>query len=227
MDPELQSQIDYYDARADTYDDFWLRRGGYRLDEPLATQWRQDADDTMQFVRGHARGNVLELAAGTGIFTEQLAGSAETVHAVDASPNMLEVNRRRLAISAPVTYEIGDLFAWKPRGTYDIVFFGFWLSHVPDGKFEAFWSLLSDCLAPTGRVVFVDSRPHPNAGDTVSTRTETRTVDGRDYQVVKRYWTAPTLTERLAGLGWAAHVDSSANDLMLRGEAEPPSNGYK
>jgi hypothetical protein len=33
---------------------------------------------------------------------------------------------------------------------------GFWLSHVPLERFGAFWSLVDECLAPGGRVFFVD-----------------------------------------------------------------------
>jgi hypothetical protein len=29
--------------------------------------------------------------------------------------------------------------AWRPDRRYDVVFFGFWLSHVPLERFAAFW----------------------------------------------------------------------------------------
>jgi hypothetical protein len=37
-----------------------------------------------------------------------------------------------------------------------VVFFGFWISHVPLERFEAFWSMVRDCLEPDGRAMFVD-----------------------------------------------------------------------
>jgi hypothetical protein len=30
-----------------------------------------------------------------------------------------------------VRFICADLFAWSPERRYDVVFFGFWLSHVP------------------------------------------------------------------------------------------------
>jgi len=39
-----------------------------------------------------------------------------------------------------------DLFAWRPDRRYDVVFMGFWLSHVPAERFASFWSLVADCL---------------------------------------------------------------------------------
>jgi hypothetical protein len=57
-----------------------------------------------------------------------------------------------------------DLFAWEPDRRYDVVFFGFWLSHVPPGRFEPFWSLVAGCLKPQGRVFFADDAYHSRAG---------------------------------------------------------------
>ena len=43
---------------------------------------------------------------------------------------MININRAKLQ-SGRVDYQRVDLFAWQPRRQYDMVFFGFWLSHVP------------------------------------------------------------------------------------------------
>ena len=58
-----------------------------------------------------------------------------------------------------VRFVEADLFAWRPDRRYDAVFFGFWLSHVPLERFDGFWALVADCLAPGGRVCFVDDAP--------------------------------------------------------------------
>ena len=42
----------------------------------------------------------------------------------------LEINRIRTA-RADVEYVVADLPAWVPESSYDVVFFSFWLSHVP------------------------------------------------------------------------------------------------
>lgn len=221
----LREQKTYYDARAGEYDDFWFRRGTYALDEPVLSQWNADAADTMTLISGAARGDVLELACGTGIFTDVLRRHAESVHAVDASPAMLELNRARTAGAANVSYEQADLFDWRPARRYDLVFFGFWLSHVPDDRFEAFWAMVRDCLAPGGQVIFVDSAPYPadevtGPNSQVSARTEERTLgDGRRFRIVKRYWDPRTLTDQLAATGWDAQVQASEHALMLVGRA--------
>ena len=53
-------------------------------------------------------------------------------------------------------------FLGQPQRTYDVVFFSFWLSHVPRHRFSAFWSLVHTCLAPSGACVCRrQSRPGP------------------------------------------------------------------
>ena len=100
-------------------------------------------------------GDVLELACGTGYFTAEIVRHAQSVTALDASPRMLAINERRVA-NPTVTYVNADTFAWQPDRSYHTVFFGAWLSHVPPTAFDDFWALVRTCLAPNGRVAFVD-----------------------------------------------------------------------
>jgi SAM-dependent methyltransferase len=100
-------------------------------------------------------GDVLELAYGPGIWTELLLRHATSVTAVDAAPEMLALARARVG-EERVRFMQADLFAWRPDRRHDVVFFGFWFSHVPRDRFEAFWSLVDDCLKPEGRVFLVD-----------------------------------------------------------------------
>jgi len=100
-------------------------------------------------------GDVLELACGPGTWTSDLLAYAETVTALDSSPEMLAL--ARATVSDPRgTFVQADVFDWAPARRYDVVFFGFWLSHVPLERFERFWSLVADCLGPEGRVLFID-----------------------------------------------------------------------
>ncbi len=89
-----------------------------------------------------------------------LARHATSVTAVDASPEVLGINRARLREAGretAVRYVAADLFDWRPDAAYDAVFFGFWLSHVPPERFERFRDLVRSALRPGGRVFFVGS----------------------------------------------------------------------
>ena len=100
-------------------------------------------------------GRVLELACGTGVWTEQLIRHARSITAIDAAPEMLALARARIK-DERVRFLAADIFSWEPDGRYDVVAFAFWLSHVPPARFERFWELLAACLRPGGRVFFID-----------------------------------------------------------------------
>ena len=153
-----QEQIAYYRERAAEYDAWWFRTGRYdRGPEPNA-QWALEASQAEKALADFApTGDVLELAGGTGLWTRRLAEYAGTLTVVDAAPETLALSKARLG-DAPVHYVEADLFAWQPDARYDVVFFSFWLSHVPPERFEAFWDTVRLCLRPNGRVFFLDSR---------------------------------------------------------------------
>jgi trans-aconitate methyltransferase len=93
-------------------------------------------------MRSVPTGSVLELACGPGTWTAQLLHHAADVTAVDASPEMLAIASARVG-GERVRFVPADLFRWQPDRRYDVVFFGFWLSHVPAERFASFWSVVS------------------------------------------------------------------------------------
>jgi trans-aconitate methyltransferase len=123
----------------------------------------------------HATGDVLELACGTGVWTQHLIRFAATVTAVDAAPEMLARAKARVGAESAQFIE-ADLFSWRPNRRYDTVFFGFWLSHVPEDHFNSFWSMVGDCLRPDGQVFFFDD----------NYRAESELIEGRDSSIIQR-----------------------------------------
>src|SRR5262249_34417352 len=100
----------------------------------------------------------------TGLWTRRLVEHATELTAIDAAPEALALNRERVA-SERVRYLQADLFQWQPRGLFDFVFFGFWLSHVPPHRFASFWETVRAAgapRAPPGRhVLFLPQAPQP------------------------------------------------------------------
>ncbi len=200
LDTLLAEQIDYYRAVSGEYGDHALRlAGGDELTAAL------DAF--------HAAGDVLELACGPGTWTPLLLRHATSVTAVDASPEMLALAAERVGSDERVRFVHADLFAWKPDRRYDAVVFGFWLSHVPIERFEAFWALVAGCLAPGGRVFFVDDA-HRTPDELIegepSSTIVRRLNDGSTHRAVKVPHEPAELEERLAGLGWRVAVKPTA-----------------
>lgn len=211
----LAEQAAFYRARAPRYDEWWQRRGAYargpELDLEFERQVRVVEDALTDFSVG---GDVLELAGGTGWWTERLAPSADHLMVVDASPEALALNRVR-AGGPHVEYAVADIFGWSPPQRYDVVFFSFWLSHVPRRRFAAFWQMVRSCLQPAGRVFLVDNHDDPAPADDVKDpyvrRYETdrhlrRLDDGREFHVVKVMYEPDELTGELADLGWTSKL---------------------
>jgi SAM-dependent methyltransferase len=224
MDRELlDEQIAYYRARAPEYEEWFLRQGRYDRGEAHRVAWFAEVEAVEAALRAAApRGRVLELACGTGLWTRRLAPHASELTAIDAAPEALELNRERVA-NERVRYLQADLFRWQPRETYDFVFFGFWLSHVPPDRFASFWATVHAALAPGGRVFFVDNAHNPAIAARDHTLPESGFVmdrvlnDGRQFRVVKIFYEPAELERHLAALGFAGSVRSTG-EYFVYGE---------
>jgi demethylmenaquinone methyltransferase/2-methoxy-6-polyprenyl-1,4-benzoquinol methylase len=221
----LEGQLAYYRARAREYDEWFLRRGSHDRGPEWNRKWFLELERVRQELDWFGpTGRVLELACGTGLWTVELARHAAGITAVDASPEVLDINRARLQEARPeipVRYLKADLFDWRPDDAFDVVFFGFWLSHVPPGRFAAFWDLVRSALRPGGRAFFVDSLgPEAPAekrrlgwtpGDYTMLR---RLNDGREFKIFKIFYDPVDLEARLAGMGWRFSVRKTDNHLL-------------
>jgi trans-aconitate methyltransferase len=191
-DALLADQVAYYRAAA----------AEYQLSEPAA----QDFATALEEFR--PAGDVLELACGPGTWTQQLLRHAATVTAVDAAPEMLARAKARVR-GGRVRFVQANLFEWTPELEYDLVFFGFWLSHVPPERFDTFWTLVRTCLKPNGRVFFVDDnarRPEELVYGESSFAIQRLLSDGTAHRAVKVSYQPAELEERLSRLGWLISV---------------------
>jgi len=200
LDGLLSAQMAYYRARAPEYDAGKLHFPG--------------GEEIVAALDAFApRGDVLELACGTGAWTAQLLRHAHSVTAVDASPEMLKLAAHRVGNDPRVRFVLADLFSWRPERRYDVVFFGFWISHVPLERFAPFWELLGECLAPGGRVFLADDTYRTDdelIEGPDSATIERRLEDGTRFRVVKVPYSAAALERRLRRLGWAVEVHETA-----------------
>jgi demethylmenaquinone methyltransferase/2-methoxy-6-polyprenyl-1,4-benzoquinol methylase len=144
---------------------------------------------------------------------------------------MIAQNQSRLG-GAAVQYVEADLFDWQPKpDAYDLCFFAFWLSHVPESRFDAFWRMVATALRPGGRVFFIDSdrsdrssasdhRLPPADEETMLRRLD----DGREFCIVKRFYAPRWLERRLADLGWRIQVRRTG-EFFIYGTGERTGSG--
>ncbi len=222
----LTEQLEYYRARADEYDKWWRREGRFDRGAEANARWFAETVELEHVLARFApRGEVLELACGTGLWTRRLVEHATHVTAVDAAPEVLAINRARVG-DRGVTYVQADLFQWTPDpGAYDACVFTFWLSHVPEDRFAAFWERVAGALKPDGRVFFIDSAhtesstaaDHrlPAPGEATMTR---RLDDGREFQIIKRFYEPEALTAEMRQLGWDCRVGTTG-EFFIHGTA--------
>lgn len=221
----LAEQVEYYRQRAGEYEDWWFRRGRYDHGPQAAARWFAEAAEVREALASRIpSGPVLELACGTGLWTGLLAEGADSVTAMDASPEVLALARERVP-AGNVAWVRQDLFAWEPRERYAMCFFGFWLSHVPEARFGRFWETVWRALRPGGKVFFVDSARHElaSAADHELPQPQEQAMvrrlnDGREFQIVKRFYDPETLERRLQAMGWNAHVGATA-EFFIYGQA--------
>ena len=93
----VEQQISYYRARAPDYDEWFFRQGRHDRGEEWNRAWFSEVEEVCEELsRFRPVGKILELACGTGLWTEQLARYADHITAVDASPEVLKLNQERL-----------------------------------------------------------------------------------------------------------------------------------
>jgi demethylmenaquinone methyltransferase/2-methoxy-6-polyprenyl-1,4-benzoquinol methylase len=195
----LEEQIEYYKRRAGEYDETSTPEG-----DPFAGE---GAELAAALTRFEARGRVLEIACGTGQWTQAIVRFADHLTALDSSEEMIEFNRAKLSDDR-VDYVVADFFSWEPDERYDVVVFANWLSHVPLSRFDAFWERVERALAVGGRVFFTDESADAwRHEEFIDQHVVRRTLnDGSEFQVVKIFWEPSELEERLRALGWGIEV---------------------
>lgn len=222
------AMIPYYEARAAEYDDWYLRRGRYAHGPAQDAAWRAELDAATAWLDDLAfRGEIVELAAGTGWWTVRLA-TRGALQACDATPGPLERARDRLAAQGLRAHlHVRDAWA-APDRVVDALFTGFWLSHVPRPRLAAFLALARGWLRPGGRYAVIDSLPDPSSG-TVDRRpppgpdlSRRRLADGREFTIPKVHYTPDELEVALHEAGFVGvDVRTTGRFFLLAGAAAP------
>jgi ubiquinone/menaquinone biosynthesis C-methylase UbiE len=214
MQSTIQEQIAYYKARPKEYDEWFYRIGRYDRGSEINQRWFDEVAALKNIVkRVGTVESVLELACGTGLWTQELLKLGKQITALDASQEMIEINRQKLNNAPNVEYQQLDLFAWQPENQYDLVFFSFWLSHVPPVKVDEFLSKVYNSVLPGGKVTIVDSYFEITSSakdhllqDKNEIYQQRKLNDKREFQIFKIYYQPDVLLSKLIQAGFQAEV---------------------
>lgn len=122
---------------------------------------------------------ILEIACGTGYWTQFLAGEARDIVAIDANPETLAVAAEKPLPAERVAFRVADAYSLPgDLGVFDGAFAGFWWSHVPVRARSSFLASLDERLVSGARVVLLDNL----FVEGNSTPISHRDADGNAYQ---------------------------------------------
>jgi len=187
----------YYAARAPEYDRVYAK-----------PERQQDLRAIEHWLPGvlHDR-VVLEVACGTGYWTQFLAPATRRLLAVDASVEVLRIARSRVE-AAHVRFALGDAYRLPvPAQGFDGAFAGFWFSHVPVARIGEFLRGLHQALVPGAKVVLLDNRFVESSSTPISERDADgdtwqlrRLDDGSTHRVLKNFPSAHELQQAVQGV---------------------------
>ncbi|HTD03639.1 class I SAM-dependent methyltransferase [Undibacterium sp.] len=183
---------EYYAQRAKSYETI------YQIPERQA-----DLAILQQRVCSALRGHkVLEIACGTGYWTERYAPDAASVLATDINQAMLDIAQNKGYPAGKVQFAIADAFD-VPQGDYSACFAGFLWSHIKREEQAGFLSQLSKNGGKDKLLVLIDNN-YVEGSSTPIARTDLEgntyqmrvQEDGSRVEIVKNFPTDSTLRKK-------------------------------
>jgi len=166
---------------------------------------------------------VLEVACGTGYWTQFIAREAEHVYACDINDSVLEIAREKPIAAGRASFFKADAITLEgvPPGC-DAAFAGFWWSHVKKSGLAQFLSALATKLDPGSVVAILDNSYAEGSSTPVSRRDAEgntyqmrRLASGEEYEVLKNFPTADELAQAVRPIAREAQLESLAYYWLL------------
>jgi SAM-dependent methyltransferase len=182
----------YYRERAAVYDEFYnVRR---RQDDLVALRsW------VIERVQNRT---ILEVAAGTGYWTEVAGPVAKTITATDYNPETLAIAAQRslgshIRLIAADAYQLPEF-----PGAFDVGMAMLWWSHVHRQRRQEFLRHFASRLAPGALILMFDQFYVEGLSNPISRRDEWNNLytvralpNGTTYEIVKNYPTDKELID--------------------------------
>jgi SAM-dependent methyltransferase len=212
---EQAEMFSYYDAQADSYEDFYRGRG--QAIAALSSEYPVDTAGVSELLSGFGRGDVVDLACGTAFWLPAYGANCNTVTLVDQSAAALarcQQRVRELNMHRVARVIRADLFHMPlAPARFDAGVVGFLLSHLADGQTAELFDRLRDILRPKSTLAIIDSAwseaRHPHGQRDGFMR---RLVgDGRSFMIRKKYFDRADLGALLGEHGFRARSVYAGN----------------
>jgi ubiquinone/menaquinone biosynthesis C-methylase UbiE len=181
---------EYYNKRATEYEQIYYR------DDP-------DRQIELAKIKNVVRNSfknksVLEIACGTGYWTETAVKTATNITAVDYSGEMLKTAKAK---KIKANFMIEDAYSLQNINEYfNAGLANFWFSHIPKRKIKSFLNTFHNKLQPLSVIIMADNIYDKNIGGELNKKENDENTykirdlkDGTRYQIVKNYYSEDEL----------------------------------
>lgn len=148
--------------------------------------------------------SIIEIACGTGYWTEVLAHSAKAIMASDINTEVLTIAEQKNYPSTKVTFKVQAIEDLEHKqDSFDGLFGGFIWSHIKKEELPSFIATALNQVQEGAELIFIDNKFVPGSSSPI-TRTDakgntfqTRTLNsGEQYEVVKNF-PEPEATQKM------------------------------
>ena len=182
----------YYRKRAGEYEEI------YRRDNPA---WQAELKRVAEALQATLRNRrVLEIACGTGYWTQLLSETTKNIVATDIAQEMLEIAKRK-QYRCPISFCKEDAYnlSFEDK-SFDGGLANFWLSHVPKSKIDSFLKSFHRVLQSGSKVFMADNvYVRGIGGELIARDGEEDTYklrslkDGSEHLILKNYFSVEEL----------------------------------
>jgi SAM-dependent methyltransferase len=207
-EPATQPMQHYYSKRAAEYERIYQKP-----ERQHELEWLRGR--IPQVFRGRT---VLEVACGTGYWTQFIARAAAKVQACDINESVLEIAREKPIPRGRANFFKADAVTLEgvPPGC-DAAFAGFWWSHVKKSDLQRFVQNLASHVEPGAVVAILDNQYAEGSSTAISRRDaegntyqKRRLANGDEYEVLKNFPTAAELADAVRPVAREAHLETLA-----------------
>ena len=164
-----------------------------------------------------AKRTVLEIACGTGYWTEQISKTTASIFATDVNESVIEIAQNR-ELGANVTFAVADMFNMTAEMKYEGLFGGFIWSHILLQAIDRFVEKVKEFVKPGGVIAFIDSNNVEGTNHDIKCIAKTdeygntyqarKLENGISHLVLKNFPTRGFLTQKLSGIATDInHID--------------------
>ena len=149
--------------------------------------------------------DVLEIACGTGYWTQKISKTARSVLATDINEAVIEIAKLKEYTHAPVDFQIMDIFNFKNVYKHESLFGGFIWSHIKLQDLPGFVDTINRLVKSGGTVAFMDNNyveksnlPITDTDEFGNTYQERKLENGNIHKVLKNFPTNDFIPQLLS-----------------------------